>query len=133
LIVLDTHMLVWLTEGVPSMGPEARRKADDALAADALTVSAISFWEVAMLHDKGRLELSQPVETWRQKVLEMGLTEVPVAGDVAIAAATLPGFHGDPADRIITATASLHGAELMTADGRILGWSGDLRRHDGRR
>jgi PIN domain nuclease of toxin-antitoxin system len=51
---------------------------------------------------------------------------------VGIAAATLLDFHPDPADRFITTTALLSGAMLITADDRILTWSGVLRRHDAR-
>jgi PIN domain nuclease of toxin-antitoxin system len=58
--------------------------------------------------------------------------EWPLTGEVGIAAATLLDFHPDPADRFITATALLYGATLVTADDRILTWSGTLRRHDAR-
>ncbi len=62
----------------------------------------------------------------------MGLCEIAVDGAIAIAAEELGNFHGDPADRIITATASRLGAILVTADSRILEWLGELRVHDAR-
>ncbi len=133
LTLLDTHAMVWLAEGLPDLGSEARAAADRALADDRLAVSAISFWEVAMLQGKNRLELSQPLEAWREELLALGLVEVPLTGDAGIAAATLPDFHSDPADRLIVATASLLRAELVTADDRILGWIGPLRRRNARR
>ena len=58
--------------------------------------------------------------------------QLPLTGEVGIAAAILVDFHPDPADRFITATALRHGATLVTADDRILTWSGTLRRHDAR-
>jgi PIN domain nuclease of toxin-antitoxin system len=132
-ILLDTHTLIWLSEGHPQLGMGARRLADEALGRDCLGVSAISFWETAMLHQRGRIRLLQPVEVWRRTLLDLGVIELPLTGDVGITAATLPHFHADPADRLITATAVLQGATLVTADDRILQWEGALRRHDARR
>jgi len=131
-ILLDTHALIWLTEGRPQLGDRARQLADEALAHDDLGVSAITFWETAMLHQRGRIQLVQPVEAWRRTLVDQGLRELPLTGEVGIAAAALIDFHPDPADRFITATALLHGAMLVTADDRILAWSGTLRRHDAR-
>jgi PIN domain nuclease of toxin-antitoxin system len=96
-------------------------------------VASISFWEMAMLADRGRLALEPSVEQWRLRVLGTGVQELPLTGDIAIAAARLPDLHADPADRIIVATGLATGAMLMTADERILGWSGALRRRDARR
>jgi len=84
------------------------------------------------LHQRGRIQLVQPVEAWRRTLVDQGLRELPLTGEVGIAAAALIDFHPDPADRFITATALLHGAMLVTADDRILAWSGTLRRHDAR-
>jgi PIN domain nuclease of toxin-antitoxin system len=131
-ILLDTHALIWLTEGQPELGDKARHLADEALANDDLGISAITFWEIAMLHQRGRIQLVQPVEAWRRTLVDRGLREWPLTGEVGIAAVTLVDFHPDPADRFITATALLHGATLVTADDRILTWSGTLRRHNAR-
>ena len=60
-----------------------------------------------------------------------GLAEIPVDGDIAIRANELTGLHADPADRLIVATA-LGGHRLVTADKRILSWSGRLSRVDAR-
>jgi PIN domain nuclease of toxin-antitoxin system len=132
LIVLDTDALIWLTEEHPWLGGQARRLADNAFGTDQLAVSAISFWETAMLHQRNRISLVQPVDVWRLRLLEVGLPEIPVCGEVGIAAARLVDHHSDPADRMITATATLNRATLITADERILAWSGALDRHDAR-
>jgi PIN domain nuclease of toxin-antitoxin system len=131
-ILLDTHALLWLAEAHPQLGDQARHVADEALAHDDLGVSAITFWEVAMLHQRGRIQLLRPVDTWRRLLLDQGLREWPLTGEIGIAATTVVDFHHDPADRFITATALLQGATLVTADDRILAWSGPLRRHDAR-
>lgn len=132
MILLDTHALLWLTEGRPELGDRARHLTDEALAHDDLGISAITFWEIALLHQRGRIQLMQPVEAWRQRLIDQGVREWPVTGEVGIAATALLDFHPDPADRFITATALLHGAVLVTADDRILAWSGTLQRHDAR-
>jgi PIN domain nuclease of toxin-antitoxin system len=64
--------------------------------------------------------------------LTSGLVECPVVGEIGIAAAQLGGLHGDTADRIILATAVHHRATLITADQRLLTWTGPLERHDAR-
>ncbi len=133
MIVLDTHVLVWLAEGDTSLGTRARKLADQALLDDELAVSAISFWEIALLQNRGRLQLVQPLVTWRTRLLSWGLTEIPITGDIGIAANTLAKFHKDPADRLITASAILNGAFILTADKRILQWSGKVRKINARR
>ena len=130
MILLDTHALIWLTQGNPKFGKKARRLADKALSEDQLGISAISFWEISMLEHRGRISLSQPVTHWRTHLLEHGLVELPITGDVGITAAKLPNFHADPADRLITATALHHNATLLTADERILKWTGTLPRQN---
>jgi PIN domain nuclease of toxin-antitoxin system len=63
-------------------------------------------------------------------VLRLGIRELPLTGEVAIAATELGGLHPDPSDRILIATAQRHGALLLTADGPILDWRGDLPRRN---
>ena len=130
MIVLDTHVLVWLTEGNPRLGKKSRRLIDEGFRADELAVSAISFWEVAMLAQKQRVSVLTPISIWRQDLLQQGLLEIRVTGDIGITAAELPDFHGDPADRLIASTALNNSATLVTADQRILNWRGNMQRHD---
>ena len=78
-----------------------------------------------MLLDKRRINLPEDPVDLRHRLLEQGLVEIPVDGDIAIRAGLLRDMHGDPADRIIVATAQ-DGHQLMTADRQILGWDGDL-------
>ena len=94
-------------------------------------MSAMSFWEMAMLRAKGRISFPEDVGRWRLEQLGQGLIEIPVDGDIGIRASTLTDFHADPADRIIVATA-LGGHRLVTADERILAWGGSLDRLDAR-
>ena len=130
--LLDTHVLVWLLEGEKWLGRATKRLVDRALREETLLVSAMTFWEVAMLSRRQRSPVTQPVASWRQRVLELGVAEIPVSGDIGILATELEGFPPDPADRIIAATALTHGATLVTADTSILAWRGDVNRQDAR-
>jgi len=131
MVLLDTSALLWLWAGDTRLGRQARETIDIALQNERLAVSAISFWEVAMLKDKGRLDFPEDVGVWRQELLGNGLIEVPVTGDVAARGGALSGIHGDPGDRLIVATA-LEGHRLITSDMRILSWAGTLDRLDAR-
>ncbi len=131
-LVLDTNALLWLIEGTADLGLRSRDLAHSALSKDALLVSAFSFWEVGMLVVKGRLSLDWDPREWRDLVLSMGVQEVAVSGDVAVLSTALEGLPGDPADRIIVATTLILGATLLTADGGLLRWNGELARHDAR-
>lgn len=130
MILLDTHTLVWLDEGNKRLGEKSRSMIDAGLESEELAVSAISFWEIAMLVQKQRLSLLTPVSQWMQELLQQGLREVSVTGGIGIIAAELPDFHGDPADRLIVATAVSTSATLISADENILNWKGNIRRHN---
>ena len=130
-MLIDTQVMLWLRLGSPRLGPRARLEIEEAWQSDDLAVSAISFWEVAMLGAKGRIQLALDVGQWRREQLEQGLVEIPIDGAIAIRAGLLSDMHGDPADRIIVATA-LQGHRLATADERLLNWSGRLGRLDAR-
>lgn len=132
MILLDTHVLLWLESGSERLGPRSRRLIDRAFDGDDLAVSAISFWEISMLALKKRIELEMPPRQLRHDLLGSGLLEIPLTGDIAIAATDIEGFHPDPADRFILATALATGAALVTGDSRILDWKGNLKLHDAR-
>ena len=129
LLLLDTNALLWMRIGDRRLGSIARREVERAWQSDELAVSAISFREVGMLVDKGRIYLADDVQVWRRDLLEQGMVEIPVDGETAIRSARLIHFHADPADRLIVATA-LAGHRLVTSDRRILEWSGRLNRLD---
>ncbi len=119
--------MLWLRGGEARLGPKARREIDRAWQSGQVVVSAISFWEIAMLRDRGRIRFSEDVGLWRREQLEQGIIEIAVDGAIGIRAISLAGFHADPADRLIVATA-LDGHRLVTADERILSWAGRLSR-----
>ena len=128
---MDTHTLLWLRYGDSRLGNIARRESELAWRSNDAAVSAFTFWEVSLLLTKGREKFPEDVSTWRRELMGQGLIEIPVDGDIGIRANALSNFHSDPADRIIVATA-LSGHRLVTADERILAWSGNVDRLDAR-
>ena len=122
MILLDTHAAIWFSAASPALGKQSEALARQALAEDRLVVSAITFWEIAMLTAKRRLESTEPPAEQRSRILSGGIIEIPLTGDVALLAVQLTDLPGDPADRFIAATAIAHGATLLTADKRLLDW-----------
>jgi PIN domain nuclease of toxin-antitoxin system len=129
-IVLDTHVLLWLDREDPALGPSSRERISTAWGKGLVAVCAISFWEVAMLAARGRVELRQSPESWRGDWLRAGLEEIALDGALAVAAAALAEIHPDPADHFIAATATGRAATLITADQAMLHWPGPLRCSD---
>ena len=131
-VLLDTNALIWLLLDIHRLRPETRQLADSALIDSELLVSAFSFWEVSMLMQKNRMDIEQDMSEWRDAVLDMGVREIALSGDIGILSTELGGLPADPADRIIVATALAREATLVAADARILDWRGTLDRHDAR-
>ncbi len=130
MILLDTHVLLWLMAGDNKLGRLSRKQIDEAYHQGKLSVSAISFWEISMLQNKGRIELSDNIQSWRKQLLRQGIVEIPINGKIGINSTNIENFHSDPADRLIVSTAILNDAVLITADGKILAWQGELKRID---
>jgi PIN domain nuclease of toxin-antitoxin system len=130
--LLDTHVLVWLTEGNPRLGSDSLQTINSALKSGKLGVPAICFWEIAMLVAKQRLTLQMDLNVWRFELLQTGLLEIPLQGSTAIRAGQLISFHGDPADRMIVSTAIENSATLITGDENILAWGQLLQKIDAR-
>ncbi|MGD0844512.1 MAG: type II toxin-antitoxin system VapC family toxin [Geobacteraceae bacterium] len=125
MIVLDTHAWVWWVSNPEMLSDTARKAVDEAAGKNELFVSMISVWEVAMLVEKERLSLALDVRDWicRSETLPF-VTFVPLSTAIAVKSVRLPGFpHGDPADRIIVATALSLGARLVTRDEKLLNFA----------
>jgi PIN domain nuclease of toxin-antitoxin system len=127
LVLLDTHVWVWLMNGDSRIGSQARASIEQSLSNGAVLLSAISPWEVAMLVSKGRLTLDRDVGEWIQAAVSLpGIRLEPISPDISVASTRLPGnMHADPADRLIVATARHHGAQLMTEDGLLLDYGAE--------
>lgn len=136
MILLDTNVLLWRVDDEKRLSEDARQAIDQAAGRNEACVSAISFWEMAMLIRKRRITLDRPLREWSRIVCgSNGLRLVPVDDAVAIDAGELEGIHGDPADRTIIATARMLACPLFTSDRKILAYAeaGHLRAIDARR
>ena len=111
----DTHALIWAMENDPQL-PAAAREAATRHGENA--VCGISLWEVACLADKRRIRFSIPLAEWMKEVGQR-MPVLNISGEIAACCYALGKFHGDPADRIITATALVHGLTIITRDEKI--------------
>ena len=125
LILLDTHVWLWLNAGSPDLSTETRETINGAAAAGTLRIAAISLWEVALLASRGRIVLGKSIGLWLEEALaDPGPDIDPLSPQIAVESYALPDvFHRDPADRLIVATARVANATLMTRDRRILDYA----------
>lgn len=126
LTILDTHVWIWVVEGDrTALSAPAIDAVERSARSGAVRVSAISVWEVAMLEAKGRISLSRSLDDWIQTALHApGIRLLPLSPEIAIESTRLPGApHGDPADRILIASARHLGGRLATCDREILKYS----------
>lgn len=120
-VLLDTHVWLWWLLGSDRL-PDTERAALDRLASrGGLCLAAVSLWEAQMLHAKRRLVLDRSLEAWLREAAAATVVEVvPLDVEVILALDALPAsFHGDPADRLIVATARAHRLALATHDRAI--------------
>ncbi|HKL13993.1 MAG TPA: type II toxin-antitoxin system VapC family toxin [Balneolaceae bacterium] len=121
MIILDTHIWLWWLLGDGNLSSDERDTLDLKASFQELTVSWVSIWETEMLERKGRIKLSPDFSSWISVAIDPQIASVlPADIDLVIAQRELPeSFHGDPADRLITATSILSGYPLATHDKRI--------------
>ncbi len=124
-VVLDTHAWIWLVGGDRTLGADALEAIEAAGLRGAVLVPAISVWEVGTLEAKGRITLGKPCRQWVAQALSApGICLAPLAPEIALESSRLPGaFHGDPADRMVVATARMEDALLVTRDRRIVDYA----------
>ncbi len=121
MIVLDTHVLLWYISNPKNLSKKAFKFLESEREKGELIVSSISVWEIYMLVQAGRSELTMEVDKWLNSVEHLGFIQFePINNAIAAKSVMLPGeFHKDPADRIIVATALTLDASLITKDARI--------------
>ena len=119
MILLDTHALVWLAGARDRLSAAAREAIESGRE---LAVSIASVQEIAYLVARGRLAMDRPVEIWvadALNVYEVRALAPTVATALRAGSLDPVEFHGDPADRLIYATAVEHDATLVSADERM--------------
>lgn len=122
MILLDTHIWLWWISNPEKLSKNAGHAIEQALREKEIIISSISTWEIAILVQKGRLELSIDVRDWVRKTEGLPFVRfIPIDNTIALRSVSLPGdFHTDPADRIIVATALTMGVPLITKDEKII-------------
>ncbi|MBI4519178.1 MAG: type II toxin-antitoxin system VapC family toxin [Deltaproteobacteria bacterium] len=117
-ILLDTHVWLWWLLGSDRLATRERRALDRLASRAQLRLAAVSLWEAQMLYAKGRLTLDRPFDVWIREAAGAAVIEIaPLDVEIVIALNGLPAsFHGDPADRLIVATARAHCIPLATYD-----------------
>lgn len=120
-VVLDTHVWVWWLTPDSRLRPAEREALDGAAEKRELHISAVSLWEAQVLQAKRRLHLPISFSDWIVRAADPRVISVlPLDVEVVLAADALPSsFHGDPADRLIVATARAHSMPLATHDAAI--------------
>lgn len=122
-LILDTHVFLWLIDGDSKLSTSSQKMIQKVIEHEGgIAISAISLWEIAMLSSKKCLLLNQPCLNWLNQGLQApGIFVTELTPEIAEDSANLPAhFHGDPADRIIIASARALNVPLMTKDQKIL-------------
>ena len=126
LLLLDTHCWLWAQLGlIQKLSRAALQSIRSAESEGNLRVSVISIWELAMLEQRGRVALPMNVRTWVEQALSKpGITVAQLTPEIMIESVHLPGeMHGDPADRMLVATARVQGATLLSKDEQLIRYS----------
>lgn len=120
MIVLDTHAWIWWASEPAKLGRRGRAAIE---AADRIGVPAVCCFEVAAAVARGRIALDRAPLEWLEQALALPRIDLlPLTPAVAVKATQLGAFHGDPADRLIVASALLQHAALVTRDRNIRAW-----------
>lgn len=125
MILLDTHIWIWWVNGSSQLTTEQTELLQEH-ESQGFGVSVISCWEVAKLVERQRLALAYPIDVWLNEALKYpGICLLPLTPRIAVESTLLPSeFHRDPADQIIVATSRIYNCPLLTADQKILNYSG---------
>lgn len=122
MILLDTHVLVWMVSDSSRLSRDAARELRKAEQKGELAIASITLWELALLYQQGRLRTSGTIESSIRTILEKSQVQViEVTPEIAALTTTFPEHYPkDPGDRLIGATARAYGMTLVTQDERIL-------------
>ena len=120
MILLDTHVVIWLAQDHQQISRAAHSVIEDARQKDGgLAVAGITLFEIALLASRGRINLTPDVETTLAEI-ENRFVVLPITANIALQAYELPPtYPKDPVDRIIGATSLIEDIPLITADGAI--------------
>jgi PIN domain nuclease of toxin-antitoxin system len=116
MILLDTHVLIWLALEPAKLSKNAKNAIRTARLNGSLAVAGITLWEIAWLAENGRIETTMSVESFVRECASK-VTVLPITPEVAARAVSFPdSYPKDPQDRLIGATALVEGIDLVTHD-----------------
>ena len=119
MILLDTHVLLWMASDPSRLSAKARAAIRNARQSSGVAVASITLWEMAWLAQRGRIQVLSSVETFVRETVARVILR-PMTPDIAAVAVRLPpAYPKDPADRLIGSTAIVEGMPLVTADHQI--------------
>lgn len=119
MIVLDTHVVLWLAQAPELLSERAREAITRAREQDGVAVADKTLWELAMLIARGRVGVRTSTRDFLEAV-ERNFTVYPITGAIAERSLQFSSrYSKDPTDRLIGATAAIHGLELVTKDEEI--------------
>ena len=122
MIVLDTHIWVWWVDDNAKL-TQKHREWIQVYQSQGLGISIVSCWEVAKLVEKNRLVFSETVDNWLEAALAYpGVQLLDLTLPIVVDSTQLNGFHSDPFDQVIVATARFYDCHLLTADAKILNY-----------
>ena len=121
-IICDTHIPILYQDAPSRLSAVTRRTFEQNIGSGQLALADISLWEIAMLFDRGRLApqaVTTPTDYIDDLITGYGLTILPITVEIAVIAQGTLFVHGDPADRLIAATAIQHKAVLLSKDEKL--------------
>ena len=125
-LLLDTCAIIFIADG-RAIDPSAQREVMAASLGDGVLVSPVSAWEIGLLAAKRSIAFDPDPQAWfRSFMAYPGVRLTPLTPEIAIASSFLPAppqLHGDPADRLLIATARALGIPIVSRDRRILGYA----------
>jgi hypothetical protein len=125
-LLLDTHLLLWAAGQPEKLSPAASALIDDAH--NELLFSAASLWEVSIKQALGRDDFCVDPRLFRRGLLDNDYGELAITSEHAVMVSNLPPLHKDPFDRILVAQSIVEGIVLLTCDGLVAQYRGQVRK-----